>query len=97
MARMSALDGDIAKAAKAAGGDAVILEGEDTDVIGGSSYATTSLNGYGTGGAFYGNATTFGGTHMIRKHDSRWAVVKYLPDAASTAGQTISPTPPPRH
>jgi hypothetical protein len=90
MVRMSALDGDIAKAARAAGGDAVILEGEDSDVIGGSSYANTSVNGYAGGDGFHGNAFTVGGAHLIRKHDSRWMVVKYLPDQDTGASAPAS-------
>jgi hypothetical protein len=91
--RMSTLDPDIAKAAKAAGGDAVILESEDSDVIGGSAYANTNVSGYGGGGAFHGNAFTVGGSHLIRKHDSRWMVVKYLPDDPA-AGPPAAPIPP---
>lgn len=90
--RMSELDADIAKTAKAAGGDAVMLEGQDTDVIGTSSFASTDVSGstYGSssgypGGSSYsggvqGNAFTVGSAHAIRKHDSRWIVVKYLAD-----------------
>jgi hypothetical protein len=85
MARMASLDSDIAKAAKGAGGDAVILEAEDSDVIGGSSYANTVVNGGGAAGGFHANAFTVGGSHLIRKHDSRWLVVRYLPDAPASA------------
>jgi hypothetical protein len=85
LARMSALDHDMAKIAKTAGGDAVILEGEGTDVIGAAGYTSSEFNGYGAGGGFHGNASTFSGSHLIRKHDSRWTVIKYLPDASPAA------------
>ncbi|MFI4973733.1 MAG: hypothetical protein ACHP84_04240 [Caulobacterales bacterium] len=66
--RMSSLTSDIAKAAKAAGGDAVILQSEDEDVTGHAAYVTG-----GTGFAV-------GRTREIKEHDVRYIVVKYLPD-----------------
>jgi hypothetical protein len=96
MARMSALDGDIAKATKAAGGDAVILQSEDTDVIGAANFASTNVSGYAGGNRFGGNAYTASGSHLIRKHDSRWLVIRYLPDdvAVPAPGVTTSAAPP---
>jgi hypothetical protein len=85
MVRMSSLDSDIAKAAKAAGGDAVILQSEDDDVIGETGFANTNVNGYGNYGGFHGNASTTGFSRQVRKHDSRYIVVKYLPDDAPDA------------
>jgi hypothetical protein len=80
MVRMSSLDDDIAKAAKAAGGDAVILDGEGTEVVGMAGFGTS--NAYATGGYGWGRATGFssGVTRPIEKHDARYIVVKYLPD-----------------
>jgi hypothetical protein len=77
LARMSALDHDMAKIAKANGGDAVILEGQDTDVIG--------------AGASYGRGWAVAAP--IRKHDSRWTVIRYLPDEAPPSAEA-SPAPP---
>ncbi len=86
MIRMSSLDDDIAKAAKAAGGDAVILRSQDDDVIGvaGSAYAT--------GGWGWGTAT--GLSRPIEAHDSQYVVVKYLPDDPSAPPPAV-PIPPP--
>jgi hypothetical protein len=91
LARMAALDHDIAKQTKAAGGDAVILEGEGTDVIGASSSTTTQVGGHVGGGSFGGWGNSFGVATTIRKHDSRWMVVRYLPDAPSAPTQAGSP------
>ena len=103
--RMSELDDDVAKAAKAAGGDAVILDGEGTDVIGESSFSNTTVNGYGSGTAYrYGNSTSYGGSfsgqgstfgmaHTIRKHNSRWIVVQYMPDDTAPPPSPVAASP----
>ena len=79
---MSALDHDMAKIAKSAGGDAVILEGEGTDVIGVTSSSSAHVNGTAYGGTFNGLGSGWGIASAIRKHDSRWTVIRYLPDSA---------------
>jgi hypothetical protein len=61
--RMADLEGDIAKAAKASGGDAAILEDEKD--------AVTRYMGGGDEGSI----------RPLMDHQSRYAVVKYLPDA----------------
>jgi hypothetical protein len=85
MISMSNLDGDIAKAAKAAGGDAVILAGEQDEVTG----VVHSVNGTAGNGSF--GATGF--SRNIKQHDSRYLVVKYLPDDAPAA-PSAQPSPP---
>ena len=101
MIRMSGLEPEIAKLAKNAGGDAVILENEGDDVIGvgGSGYAFG--NRYGSGMSAFGTAYSA----PVKAHISRYMVVKYLPDdapaqaslppAASPAAPPISGTTPP--
>jgi hypothetical protein len=80
MVRMSELDSDIAKSVKAVGGDAVILESEDDDVVGVTDFANTNVYGSGGNGSYRANGFTTGMTRPIKKHDSRYIVVKYLPD-----------------
>jgi hypothetical protein len=80
MVRMSTLDSDIARAARVAGGDAVILQSEDDDVVGATGFATSDFNGTSTYGGFHGFGSTSGFTRQVRKHEARYIVVKYLPD-----------------
>jgi len=87
--RMSGLESDIAKAAKAAGGDAVILQSEGSDVTGSVGVASGSVNGYASGGAFQANGFAVGSRREIKDHEARYIVVKYLPDDP--------PTPAPAH
>jgi hypothetical protein len=78
MIRMSSLEKDIAKAAKAAGGDAVILQSAGDDLLGMGGFS----NAYANGGR--GWASGFGSSFSapIEAHVSRYVVVKYLPDDA---------------
>jgi hypothetical protein len=87
MVRMSGLDDDIAKAARAAGGDAVILQSEGDEVVGTAGFANGNVHGSSGYGGFhaYGSSSSF--ARPIEKHDSRYLVVKYLPDE--------EPAPPP--
>ena len=85
MVRMSGLDGDIAKAAKEAGGDAVILDEAHDDTVGIGAMSNTSVNGYGGYNAYHANAFSSGFAAPIMKHQSRYIVVKYLADDASAA------------
>ncbi len=102
MVRMSSLDDDIAKAARAAGGDAVILASEDNEVVGVAGSAYTSVNGYGGWGSYHANGFTSGFARPIEKHDSRYIVVKYLPEdtpvpKAGPAQPDQAAPPPPVH
>jgi hypothetical protein len=94
--RMSALDDDIAKSAKAAGGDAVILDGENDEVTGvvGSSFG--DANGtYGNGTAS-ASGSSFGFRRATKEHDSRYLVIRYLPDPTPTGpAPTMPPVSPP--
>ena len=97
---MSNLESDIAKTAKGAGGDAVILVAAQDEVTGvvGSSFGdlTGSATASASGGFASGNSSAsgfgFGMSSAIKQHDSRFLVVKYLPDAAPSApGPTSVP------
>lgn len=95
MIRMGGLDVDIANAAKAAGGDAVILANEDDDLIGVSGFGSA----YASGSRW--SASAFGSSFSapVKAHVSRYIVVKYLPDdptavdPISATAQTLTPTP----
>ena len=92
MIRMHGLEPEIAKMARSAGGDAVILQGQDDDVIGASSFGSA----YATGGR--GWASAFGSSFMapIKAHESRYIVVKYLgDDAAGPSPAAALPIPDP--
>jgi opacity protein-like surface antigen len=88
--RMSGLEYDIAKAAKGAGADAVILEREGEDLLGvaggGSAFATGNRN----------SASVFGSSYAspVKAHVARYVVVTYLPDEAPTTGQQGTPAAP---
>lgn len=103
MFRMSGLESSIAKEAKKANGDAVILadsESETTGYVGqtqttGQATATTNGTAYGnnykstTNAWGSSNATTQ--TAAVKTQHTRYAVVKYLADsdaASSVAGST---------
>lgn len=92
--RMSSFESDIAKAAKAAGGDAVILDSEKDEVLGvvGSAFGTANAT-YGSGTA-NANGGWFGSSHAMKEHDSRFLVIKYLPDAGPAAPLPIPAAPP---
>jgi hypothetical protein len=97
---MSNLESDIAKTAKGAGGDAVILVAAGDEVTGvvGSSFSnsTGSATATASGGFASGNSSAsgfgFGMSSAIKQHDSRYLVVKYLPDPVPcTPGPTTVP------
>jgi hypothetical protein len=93
--RMSGLESDIAKAAKAAGGDAVILEGEQDEVTGVTGSSFGNVSGTDGGGYYSGSGSTFGMAREIKDHESRYVVVKYLPDpppATAPAPPTSQPS-----
>jgi hypothetical protein len=94
MVRMSALDDDIAKAVKTAGGDAVILEGEDSDVVAVVGGSSTNVVGGGGYDSFHGNAFSSGFARQIKKHDSRRMVVRYLVDGVPAAANAVTPPAP---
>jgi hypothetical protein len=89
MIRMSGLEYDVAKAAKAANGDAVILEREGEDLLGvggfDSAYATGNRNW----------ASGFGSSFAapIKAHLARYVVVAYLPD--DPTAEVVPASPPP--
>jgi hypothetical protein len=95
--RMSGLQGDIAKAASAAGGDAVIMQAQGDDVLGVSGFGNSYTSGSAYGGGFH--ASSFGSAFAapIKAHESRYIVVKYLPDdmpsPASSEPSGASTTP----
>lgn len=91
--RMSSLESDIAKAAKAAGGDAVILEAEGDDTIGmvGQSFGNT--NGTYGNGSFNANGSSFGIARPMQNHESRYIVVKYMTDVPAESAPLSAQTP----
>jgi hypothetical protein len=102
--RMSELERDMARMAKQAGGDAVILTVTQDKLRGvvGSSYGGGSGTVFGTPGfatfSASGSSTTF--TRPIESRASRYAVVKYLPDgdapgwsSSAPASRPFDPTP----
>ena len=84
MVRMAGLDDDIAKAALAVGANAVILISEGDEVVGHIANVDTTINGYQSGNSFNGSANTFGYGSDIKKRNSKYIVIQYLSDAAST-------------
>jgi hypothetical protein len=88
MIRMSGLEYDIAKAAKAANGDAVILEREGEDLLGVGGFSSA----YATGNRNW--ASGFGSSIAapIKAHLARYVVVAYLPDEPLAA---VTPAPAP--
>jgi hypothetical protein len=93
--RMSNLQADIAKAAQAAGGDAVIMQAQGDDVLGVSGFGSS----YGSGSVYRGgfNASSFGSAFAapIKAHESRYIVVKYLADETPPATDGSASGPPP--
>jgi len=74
--QMSSFDKDIAKRAREAGGDAVLLADEHNNVVGtlGSSFGSASGSRTGVFGGAWGYSSA------LTKQASRFVVVKYLPD-----------------
>lgn len=104
MFRMSGLESSIAKEAKKASGDAVILtdsESETTGYVGqaqttGQANATTNGSAYGnnyksTTNA-WGSSNTTTQTAAVKRQHTRYAVVKYIPDT-DAASSVASSTP----
>lgn len=94
MMRMKGLEKEIAKAAKANGGDAVILMASDTEVIGhissGQATANTTTNPYGTG---YQSTTRAQGGAVaapVAKQNTRYAVIRYLAEESTPAVDEVA-------
>lgn len=75
--RLKSLPKQVAKMAKENGGDAVIMVSAQDDVIGYASNANATVNG----NRAYGTAMVA----PVAKRESRFAVVRYLPDARPAA------------
>jgi len=82
MISMSHLDSSIAKVAKQAGGDAVILVDSQTETTGvvGVDDTNTQAHVYGSGNSAYGSSDSFhvGGARAVQKQNSKFAVIKYV-------------------
>lgn len=85
--RMSNLDSEIAKVAKANGGDALIEGDSDDDVIG--VHSGTSAYAYGGQGYAGGFAGSFAAP--VKARVSRFTVVRYLPDAEPAKESITAP------
>ncbi len=89
--RMSGLERDMARLAHQAGGDAVILTDarDDLKAVVGSSYGSSYGNVYGNQFNAWGSATSI--TSPIESRQSRYVVVKYLPDGSAPAWSAAPP------
>jgi hypothetical protein len=87
MMRVANLQHDIAKRARAAGGDAVILEDSHNSVWGVSSstFGSANVSGNSVYGSSFSTASPYG------THNSRYIVVKYLPDASASPTAAVPP------
>ena len=72
--RLKSLPEQVARMAKANGADAVVLVSADDQVVGFATNANVNVNPYGN--SAYGNQMTV----PVAKRESRFAVVRYLPD-----------------
>lgn len=89
--RVANLEHDIAKQVRAAGGDAVILDEQHDKVWGvaGSSYGSATWSGHSAWGSSFSTASPYG------TKNSRYVVVKYLPEASPAAAPVAPPAAPP--
>lgn len=78
---MGNLESDVAKVAKQAGGDAVILVSENAETTGYVGNAWNNPNG----------GPTWGNGAPVQKQNSKFAVVKYLPDDTPVTPPAPSP------
>jgi len=86
---MSGLENDIARQARSAGGDAVILTDAHDNLQG---YVGTGFgSAYGSRYGAFGSVSTF--SRPVESHSSRYVVVKYLPDGAAPAWSDAAPPP----
>lgn len=89
--RMSGLDSSIAKEAKKAGGDAVILvdaNAETTGYVGMSNTSSqASATASGNTAMAQGHSFTTGSTAAVQKQHSRYAVVKYIDESTNIASE----------
>lgn len=94
---MSHLESDVAEAAKKAGGDAVILVSSEAETVGmvGAGNTNTQAQAYGNRNSAYGSSNSFSvaSARAVQKQDSKFAVVKYVIDAAPTADLATKPAP----
>jgi hypothetical protein len=103
MISMSSLESDVASAAKASGGDAVILVAAEAETVGavGTGFGGARANAFAAGNSVRASGSSWGTgvSGAVQKHHSRYAVVKYLPveatsdpadDAPPTAAQTAA-------
>jgi len=88
--RMSSLDSDIAKAAKNAGGDAVILTAEGEKFLGTVGFSTFSVSGTQFGSRFSGDGSGTSFDRAMKSHEAQYVVVKYLPDESAAMALTAS-------
>jgi hypothetical protein len=85
--RMSSLEHDLARLARQAGGDAVILTDAHDNLQGviGSSFGSA----YGNRFSAWGSASSY--TAPVESRASRYVVVKYLPDGDAPAWSSAPP------
>ena len=87
--RMAGLESSVAKEAKTAGGDAVILVDAKAETTGHIAQSFTdshaSATGYGNTVTAYGDSVTTGAEVAVQKQHSRYAVIKYVADGAGNS------------
>lgn len=71
---MAQLKGDMVKKAREAGGDALIVIRNDSQIVGYVSGGTATATAYGNTATAYGS----GYSSPVSKHVSKYAVIKYL-------------------
>ena len=90
MVRMGQLDHDVARQVKAAGGDGVILQGEDEKVTGLVNFGDSTANGSYGGGSWNATGSSFGMVRPRTAHTSSYVVVRYLDDQTAPAAVPIA-------
>lgn len=94
MISMSNLEGSIADVAKKNGGDAVILMASESETLGfvGTSFGSAQGSAMANRNTVTGSSTGWASSQSsaVQKQNSKYAVLKYLPDDAPAA--TLAPT-----
>lgn len=81
---MSGLQKDVAKLAKESGGDAVILVAANAETVGFVGRSQATATGSGNTANAYGSSMSAG----VQKQNTRFAVVRYLPEPAQSSGDS---------
>ena len=91
--RMSSLNKEIADAARANGGDAVILVHSETEVVGVASTGGAYATGTAYGSTANASAFGYGLAKPIEKQETKFAVIKYLDGTPAPKVAEVAPKP----